>query len=201
MGSRGRRSVARRGARLNQSGSAADADGVNQLPTRDDLLRRKAIEQDKLERPRLRAQAIERDLAAARTQCWELLEEFVARARELGVEPSTWRSSSNGAHTSRITWIEGYPLSTGAIVSAPPLRYGVAERRHVRRPQQQVREVDALSLFVPSAGQESGFAPSFLEPQTAAQGSWPNIDRLEHAASIVTALRNGLETTLFALMD
>ena len=186
---------------LNRRARVADADGMNQLPTRDDLLRRKAIERDELERPRLRAQAIERDLAAARTQCWELLEEFVARARELGLEPPTWQSSSHGAHTSRITWIEGYPLTTGAIVWAPPHRYGIAERRHVRRPQKQVREVDALSLFVPPAPQEPGHPPSFLEPQTASHGGWPYIDRLEHAASIVTALRGELETTLFALMD
>jgi len=41
-----------------------------------------------LGRPR-RALAIERDLAAARAQWWELLEEFTARAQELGVQRHT----------------------------------------------------------------------------------------------------------------
>jgi hypothetical protein len=174
---------------------------MDQLSSRDELLRRKANEQDELERPRLRALAIERDLAAARAQCWELLEQFTGRAHELGVEPQTWRSSPQGAHTSRIVWIEGYTLTNGAMISAPPLRYCVAERRRVRGPQEEVRVVDELSLFVPSTGQELGLAPSFLEPQTASSEGWPHIQRLEDAASILNGLRITLEKSLFALMD
>jgi len=178
----------------------ADACRMDQLPTRDDLLRRKASEQGDLERPRLRALAIERDLAAARAQCWELLDQFTGRVYELGIEFQTWRSSSLDASTSRIIWIEGYPLTNGAIVSLPPLRYCVAERRRVRRPQEEMRELNELSIFVPCAGQELGLAPSFLEPQTASSGGWPHIERLEYAASVLNALRIALEKSLFALM-
>jgi len=171
------------------------------LSTRDELMRRKAIERAELMRPQQQALAIERDLVAARAQCWELLGEFVARAGELGVQPRTWQSSSQRGHIPRVAWIEGYPLTNGAIVSTPPLRYCIQERRLVRRPQQEVREVEAVSLFALSTGPGSEFAADYLEPQSASHGSWPNIDRLEHAADIIQALRGTLETSLLALME
>jgi hypothetical protein len=176
-------------------------DVMTQLSTRDELMRRKAIEREELMRPQLQALALERDLVAARAQCWELLGEFVRRAGELGVQPQTWQASSRRGPIPRVAWIEGYPLANGAIVSVPPLRYCIQERRLVGRPQQEVREVDAVSLFALSTGPGSEFAADYLEPQSACLGSWPNIDRLEHAANIINALQGTLETSLLALMD
>ncbi len=176
-------------------------DVMTQLSTRDELMRRKAIEREELMRPQQRALALERDLEAARAQCWELLGEFATRAEELGVQPRTWQSSSRRGHTPRVAWIEGYPLANGTIVSVPPLRYCIQERRLVRRPQQDVREVEAVSLFALSTGPGSEPAADYLEPQSASHGRWPNIDRLEHAADIIHALQGTLETSLLALMD
>jgi hypothetical protein len=176
-------------------------DVMTQLSTRDELVRRKAIEQEDLMRPQQQALALERDLVAARAQCWELLGEFVKRAGELGVQPRTWQSSSRRGHIRRVAWIEGYPLANGAIVSVPPLRYCIQERRLVRGPRQEVRELEAVSLFARSTGPGSESAADYLEPQSASRGSWPNIHRLEHAADIIHALQGTLETSLLALMN
>ncbi len=174
---------------------------MSQLPTREDLLRQKEIEKDALARPHLRALAIERDLLASRAQCWELVEEFVERARELAVAPQIWQSASEGGYTPRITWVEGYRLTSGSIASAPPLRYCVAERRRVRRAQHEERAVEELSLFVASSSSEAGLAVGLLEHHTKSRGGWPRIERLEHAAGVLTGLRRELETSLLALMD
>src|SRR5579859_4322543 len=115
---------------------------MSQLPTRDDFMQRKQRERDELARPQLQAQAIERELLAARETCWELLAEFIARARELSVKPHTWESPQHGSNAPRIAWVEGYPLESGSIVSAPPLRYCLTERRLVRRPLMQVVELE-----------------------------------------------------------
>ncbi len=172
-----------------------------ELPTTDELLRRKAIELDELDRPRRRAEANEQHLAAARAQYWKLLEEFVDRARQLGVEPVTWTPRAKSAHTPRIMWIEGYPLANDSIVSAPPLEYCKAERRRVRRPVPEVVSVDELCLFVPRAEARPGTPGVLFDQQTVSAGTWPDIARLEHASSILTALERRLESSLLALMD
>jgi hypothetical protein len=173
---------------------------MSQLPTLDDLLRRKASERAETARPYERALNAERDLAAANVRYWLLLEEFVARARELGVQPQTWRAS-HGASSARFAWIEGYPLTGGALVSSPPLRYCVTERRLVFRPQHQVHEVEELSLFVASADHEATRGAGDLEQQTASRGGWPRLDRLDRTAQTLTALERELEASLLALMD
>ena len=161
---------------VNPQAQPADLSGVSQLPTRDDLLRRKALERDEAERPRLRALAIERDLAAARSECWQLLDEFVARAQELGVNPRVWEAKARPGSSPRITRVEGYPLTSGAFVSAPPLSFVVAERRLVRTPRLEVRRIEELSLFVVSPGEESrAAAAQAREHHTASQGGWPHM--------------------------
>jgi hypothetical protein len=173
---------------------------MSQLPTLDDLLRRKATERDETARPHERALSAQRDLAAAHVRYWLLLEEFVARARELGVRSQTWRSPSQRGSIARFAWIEGYPLTGGAVVSAPPLRYCVTERRRVLRPQQQVHEVEELSLFVASADYEATRGGDF-EQQTASKAGWPRMDRLDRTAQTLTALERELEASLLGLMD
>ncbi len=172
-----------------------------ELPTTDELLRRKAIELDELDRPRRRAEETEQHLVAARAQYWKLLEEFVDRARQLGVEPVTWTPPARSPHAPRIMWIEGYPLANDSVVSAPPLRYCKAERRRVRRPVPEIVPITELCLFVPRVESRPGTSGVLFDQQTVSGGTWPEIVRLEHASSILTALERRLETSLLALMD
>jgi hypothetical protein len=178
----------------------ADDEPMNSLPTSDDLLERKALERQQSELPRQRAEAIERDILAAREQCWELLAEFVERARELGIAPRVWRAPTGGS-TPRITMIEGYPLPSGTVVSAPPMRYGLAERRGVRRPREQLVELEELSVFILRAASDAARAPELRELHSRTHGSWPGIARLEHAAGVLRALQRELEASLLALID
>jgi hypothetical protein len=170
------------------------------LPTREDLLQRKALEREEIERPRRRALAEERDLALACARYWSLLEEFVTRAREVGVEPCRRDTPAHGGHIPRLSWVEGYVLTSGDVVAAPPARYCVAERRHVLRPREEVHEVEELTLFSVSIRYESGLGAD-LEKHTASQGNWPAIDRLDRAAAVLTALERQLEASLLDLMD
>lgn len=173
---------------------------MGELPTLEELLRRKALESDDLEKPRLRAEAAQRDLEAAREHYWVLLEEFVERARELSVSPRTWTAPPHDGYTPRILWIEGFPLVNGSVLTTPPLRYCNAERRKVRRAQTAVVVVEELTLFVPRVEVRAGSGSAF-ELHTAALGTWPRIQRLEHASTILTSLERRLELSLLALMD
>jgi hypothetical protein len=173
---------------------------MGELPTLEELLRRKAIEADDLERPRLLAETARREIEAARAHYWELLVEFVDRIRELSVAPRMWTPPSRDSYTPRIVWIEGYPLVNGSVISAPPLRYCSAERRKVRRPQEEVTPVEELTLFVPCAETRPGSAGAF-ELHTASSVTWPDIARVAHASAILTALQKRLEASLLALMD
>ena len=175
---------------------------MSELPTRDDLLHRKALEAEKDARRREWALYEERELVAARIRYWEMVEEFVDRARELGLQPQLQHSPLYRGSTPWITWVEGYPLTGGAVVSAPPMRYGTAERRRVLRPQPQVHEVEEISLFVVSTGNEAGLGAGLVEEMTASQGTcWPPIDRLDNAASALLALERKLVASLLVLMD
>ena len=174
---------------------------MSSLPTRDDLLRRREHERSADERRRQRTLAIERDLVAARRECWELVTDFVTRAGELGIEPRIWRASGRSPHTAKISWIAGYPLTNGAVVSAPPHRYCISERRTVFRPGKLEREIDEISYFTVPAGCVPEDAADVLEQHTPTNGEWPRIAKLEHASTILDALRKELELSLFALMD
>ncbi|HEX4519293.1 MAG TPA: hypothetical protein VH063_06890 [Gaiellaceae bacterium] len=174
---------------------------MGELPTLEELLRRKAIEAEDLDRPRQRAEAAQHDLEAACAQYWGLLQEFVDRTRELSVAPRMWTPPSRDGYTPRIVWVEGYPLANGSVVSAPPLRYCNAERRKVRRPVEEVIELEELTLFLPCAESRPGSTGGAFEVHTASDGSWPRIIRLEHAATILTGLQRRLEASLLALMD
>jgi hypothetical protein len=174
---------------------------MSQLPTRDDLLRRKSDQRDEIARPHQRAQSAERQIQAARAQYWELLQEFVTRAQELDVRPQICDSESHDGRTPRITWVEGYPLSSGAVVSVPPLRYCLAERRRVLRPVLEECNIDELSLFLVPGGYDAlGLPLGPVEQQTATR-NWPRMDRLEETGITLTALRRQLEASLLALMD
>ncbi len=171
------------------------------LPTFEELLRRKANEADDLERPRLRREAAQRDLEAACAHYWELLDEFVVRARELSVSPRMWTPPARDGYTPWVVWIEGYPLVNGSVLTAPPLRYCNQERRKVRRPRPSIVPVEELTLFLPSAETKAGGPSGGFELHTASGGEWPRILRLEHAATIITGLERRLEASLLALMD
>jgi hypothetical protein len=171
---------------------------MSHRPTWDELLQSTALEREKIVRPYQRAVAAEREITAARTEYWELLEEFVARARELDVQPQICELPSAGNHSANVSWIEGYPLSGGAVVSAPPLRYGTATRRRVFRPAPEVRELEELSLFVADHdGPGSGTDP--LEQHTPS-ANWPFLGSLDETGTTLTALRHELEASLLTLM-
>ncbi len=174
---------------------------MSELPALEELLRRKAIEAGDLERRRLRREEADRDLEAARAHYWELLDEFVERARELSVSPRTWTPPAPDGYTPWIVWIEGYPLANGSVLTAPPLRYCSAERRKVRRPRPTVVPVEELTLFVPSEQTRPGTASGGFDLHTVSGGEWPRIQRLEHAATIITGVQRRLEASLLALMD
>jgi hypothetical protein len=179
----------------------ADGDSMSELPTLDELLRRKAIETDGFERSRLRAEAARRDLEAAHDQYWVLLEEFAERVRELAVPPQMWTPDDGDGYTPRIMWIEGFPLVNGSVLTPPPLRYCSAERRKVRRPQATILPVDELTLFVPLAETRAGRKNGVLERHTPSTGTWPRIQRLEHASTILSSLQRRLEMSLLTLID
>ena len=172
---------------------------MSPLPSRDDLLQRKAIEDAEIGRRREWALEEERGLKAACARYWELLEEFIVRARELGLQPRTHEPEATRGSASRIDWVEGYRLRSGSVVAAPPLRYCVKERRLVARPRAQILDVDVISLFVVTT--DAGLAAGLSEPKTASSEDWPPIQRWDRAASILCALEAELEASLLALMD
>ena len=123
------------------------------------------------------------------------------RARELSVTPRTWTPPEHDGPMPWIVWVEGYPLANGSVLTAPPLRYCNAERRKVRRPRPTIVPVEELTLFLPSAEATPGASSGSFELHTISGGDWPRIQRLEHAATIITGLQRRLETSLLALMD
>jgi hypothetical protein len=169
------------------------------LPSQDDLLRRKAMEHAELARHRQRKDDEERGLEEACARYWELLEEFVVRAGELGLQPARHQSASHKGSTSPIEWVEGHRLRSGSIVAAPPLRYCVRERRHLVRARAQIRELEAISLFVVTT--DPGLAAGLSEPKTESSGGWPTVHRWDRAVSLLFALEAELEASLLALMD
>jgi hypothetical protein len=169
------------------------------LPSQDDLLQRKAREHAEIARHRQRREDEERGLAEACARYWELLEEFVVRAGEIGVEPRRHQSVSHKGSTSPIEWVEGYRLRSGAIVAAPPLRYCLRERRRIVRPRAKVREVEAVMLFVVTT--DPGLAAGLSEPKTESAGGWPAVERWDRAVSLLFALEAELEASLLELMD
>ena len=172
---------------------------MNSLSSSDDLLQRKAQEREQRETPRRRAEVAEHYRVEARRECWDLLEQFVTRVRELGIEPRRWESPSSPI-TPRVLWIVGYPLTNGAFVTAPPLQYCIAERRKLLRPRHDVRTADELTLFT-SPLVDHAEAARLLVLQTADSDAWPYIDRVEHAHPIVHGVRTTLEKSLIALLD
>jgi len=188
-----------RDSTLNSTPTRADGEKVSQLPSRDDLMRRREVEQGDIDRPRMLAETAERVRTDGVATCWELLEEFVGRVQELGIEPRRWEPETSGPYTPRITWAEGYPLTNGSVVSVPPMRYCAAERRAVRKPRLEVHEVEELSHFAMS-GDPALAAVGFVEHSTRTSGPWPRIDRAEYAAVMTRALRSELENSLFVLM-
>lgn len=169
------------------------------LPSQDDLLQRKALEHAELERHRQRKDDEVRGLAEACARYWELLEEFVVRAGELGVQPLKHQSASHKGSTSPIEWVEGYRLRSGAVVAAPPLRYCVRERRRLVRPRARIQKVEAISLFVVTT--DPGLAAGLSEPKSESRGGWPTVQRWDRAVSLLFALEAELEASLLELMD
>jgi hypothetical protein len=179
------------------------ADGIDMrhLATPGDLLRQKELERKELERPRERARVAEREIAAARLRYWELLEEFVAAAHELKIEPRRCDSPVYPWFVQRVSWVEGYRLTSGAVVSAPPLEFCTVERRRMVGGGRQVHEVAELSLFVVATEIEPGAGIGPIEQQTRTGGTWPLLFRLDKTNECLTALRRELEASLLILMD
>lgn len=172
---------------------------MSTLPTRDEFERRKTDELDELSRPGLRALQSEHDLADACTEYWQLLADFVVRARDLGVRPIHCEIASHG-RPQWITWVEGYPLRGGAVVSAPPLCFATRDRRLVVLPSERVNAVLELSLFVAAIATGAERSPPLVTQQTESGGSWPPIHRLDRAAEILRAHERELAASLLELM-
>jgi hypothetical protein len=173
---------------------------MSQLPSREDFLRRKAEERQEIERPLRRAAEEERALAAARTSYWRLLEEFVHRTQELAVAHQTRLAPAQGSTRGQVAWVEGYPLTSGAVVSAPPLRFATRRGGLLLR-QTQVHEIEELSLFVVMDGRRAEDGPLRIDRQIASEGSWPPVHRLDKTAEALTALKRELEASLLLLME
>jgi len=170
---------------------------MSPLRSGEQLRQLKAIETAELERQRARQAAEQRGLEESCTRYWELLGDFVCRAGELGVEPRRHEPTTHGR--ARIEWVEGFLLRSGSIVTAPPLRYCVRERRLVSGHRAYVRPVEELSLFVLSV--DAGLATGLSDPKTASAGNWPPFRRWDRAANILLALEAELEATLLDLME
>jgi len=169
-----------------------------ELASSDDLLRRKQREQEELSRPLERAASEEHELGLARARYWELIAEFVERARDLEVPTRRLEAPVQGREGGRVVWVEGYPLTGGGIVSAPPLQYCTARDGLIRRRLEQ-QEVEELSLFVVPTGDRGG--AGVMAQQTASGGNWPPVRRLDKTAALLTALQRELEASLLALMS
>jgi len=172
---------------------------MSPLPSQEELRRRKAVEAAELRRRRESEIRERRGLEEACASYWALLEDFLVRATELGVRP---RTHEQGAHTrapARVQWVEGFRLRGGSIVSAPPLRYCVRERRMLVLPREEVHEIEEITLFVLST--DAGLTPCLSEPKTPSRGAWPPLERWDRAANLLNALKAELEVTLLELMD
>ena len=172
---------------------------MSPLSSQDDLLQRKAAEHAQIARLRQREADEIRGLAEACARYWELLEEFVVRAEELGVQPRRHQPVSTRGSSSRIEWVDGYRLRSGSVVASPPLQYCARERRRLSRPKAQTREVEEISLFVFSI--DAGLSTGLSEPKTPSGEGWPPIERWDRAANVLLALEAELEATLLELMD
>jgi hypothetical protein len=169
------------------------------LPSQWELRERKALERAELQRREERLLQERRGLEEAIARYWELLGEFVVRAGELGIRPATHTASPHRGGSSRIDWVEGYQLTSGSIVSTPPLRYCLSERRLIHPARIDVLNVEELSLFVFST--DVGLAASLSGPKTALDDEWPPVKRWDRMASILIALEAELEASLLRLMD
>jgi hypothetical protein len=172
---------------------------MSPLPTQEELRQRKLVEHAELDRQRKRELAERRGYEEACARYWELLEEFVVRAVEIGARPERFGSTSNWRASAGIEWVEGFRLRSGWVVSVPPLRYGPRKRRLVAGPRTEEREVQEVTLFVLST--DAGLDAGFSEPKTASQGIWPPTQRWDGAANLLLALEAELEATLLDLMD
>jgi hypothetical protein len=177
----------------------AEVKNMSPLSSQFELRQRKAIEQREAERQRERKITERHGLEEARAHYWELLEEFFTRAQELGLQPRRHQSDSNRGTNTRVEWVEGFRLRNGSIVTAPPLRYSLIERRLVGRSRSEVLEVEETTLFVLSS--DAGLSVGLSEPKTASQGGWPAVDRWDRAVNILLALEAELEANLLELMD
>jgi hypothetical protein len=172
---------------------------MSPLPTQEELRQRKLDEHAELERQRQRELAERRGFEEACARYWELLEEFVVRAVEIGVQPERYGSTSQWRAGTRVAWVEGFRLRSGSIVSVPPLRYCLRERRLVSGPRTEEHEVQDVTLFVLST--DAGLAAGLSGPKTASQGTWPPTQRWDRAANLLLALEAELEATLLELME
>jgi hypothetical protein len=172
---------------------------MSPLSSREVLRQRKALEHAELERRRERVIMEQHGLAESIARYWELLGEFVDRAEELGIRPEQHESSLNKRVNTRVDWVEGFRLRSGAIVTAPPLRYCIRERRFFTGPNTGVHQVEELSIFV--ATTDAGLATGLSEPKTASQGGWPPFTRWDRAVNVLLALEAELEASLLELME
>lgn len=172
---------------------------MSPLPSQEDLLQRKAAEHAEVARLRQREADEISGLAEACARYWQLLEEFVVRTGQLGIQPRKHEPISLKGSASRIEWVEGYRLRSGSVVAPAPLRYSVKERRRLARPRMRVHEVTETSLLVMST--DAGLAPGLSEPKTRSAGGWPPIERWDRAANVLHALEAELEASLLELMD
>jgi hypothetical protein len=172
---------------------------MSPLPTREELRQRKLIEHAELERRRERALAERRGFEETCARYWELLEEFVVRAVEIGARPERYGSGSHWRGSTRVAWVEGFRLRSGSVVSVPPLRYCLRERRLVPGPRAEEHEIQEVTLFVLST--DAGLGAGLSGPKTASRRSWPPTQRWDRAANLLLALEAELEATLLELMD
>jgi hypothetical protein len=172
---------------------------MSPLPSQEQLRQRKMIEHAELVRRQEREDEERRGLAEALARYWELLGEFVVRAGELGIQPGTYEPSVHRRSETRVDWVEGFRLRSGSILSAPPLRYSLRERRLVHGPRIQERVVEEVSLFVLTT--DAGLTTALSEPKTRSGGNWPPVRRWDRACNVLLALEAELEATLLELMD
>jgi hypothetical protein len=171
---------------------------MSPLPSQEEFLRRKAVEDAEIIRQRERVLEEERGLEEALARYWRLLQEFVDRARELGLHPDTHTATSYAGAGPRVEWVEGFRLTGGSIVTAPPLRYSLQERRFLGGHRSDVHELEELSLFVLAT--DAGLTAYLSEPRTASQGGWPPVTRWDRAANLLLALEAELEASMLELM-
>lgn len=172
---------------------------MSPLPSQEELRRLKALETAELDRRREWEVRERRGLEEAHASYWGMLEDFVVRAGELGIEPRTHEPPGQTKGAARLVWVDGFRLRSGSIVSAPSSRYCVRERRLVFLPREEVHEVEEIALFVLST--EPGLTSVLSEPQMASQGAWPPLQRWDRAANVLNALAAELEATLLEFMD